>query len=42
VNTSPGTDYVAFYDELSKNATTFLVNEDETRTVDLKLATGGQ
>lgn len=42
LNTRPGTDYVAFYDELSKDATAFILNEDETRTVDLKVATGGQ
>ena len=39
---APGIDYVAFYDELSKDATTLVVNEDETRAVDLKLVTGGQ
>ena len=42
LNTFPGIDYVAFYDELSKDATTLVVNEDETRAVDLKLVTGGQ
>jgi protocatechuate 3,4-dioxygenase beta subunit len=37
LNTFPGLDYAAFYDELSKEATTLIVNEDETRMVDLKV-----
>jgi protocatechuate 3,4-dioxygenase beta subunit len=43
LNTFPGTDYLTFYDELSKDATALVINEDETRTVDLKVvASGGQ
>jgi protocatechuate 3,4-dioxygenase beta subunit len=41
LNTFQGTDYAAFYDELSKDATTLIINEDETRTVDLKVVTSG-
>lgn len=40
LTTFPGTDYPVFYEELSKEATTLVVNEDETRTVDLKVVTG--
>jgi hypothetical protein len=44
LNTFPGLDYTAFYDDLSKEATTLIVNEDETRTVDLKVieSSGGR
>lgn len=41
LNTTPGTDYAAFYEELSKDATIVVVNEDETRTVDLKVVNAG-
>jgi len=33
----PGIDEVSFYEELSNEATVVVVNEDETRTVDLKV-----
>jgi protocatechuate 3,4-dioxygenase beta subunit len=41
LNTFPGTDYMAFYEELSKDATMLVVNEEETRTVDLKAVPSG-
>ena len=33
----PGIDEASFYEELSNEATVVVVNEDETRTVDLKV-----
>ncbi len=41
LNTPPGTDYAVFYQELSRDATTVVINEDETRTVDLKVVIQG-
>ena len=40
---TPETDEASFYEELSNQATLVVVNEDETRTVDLKVqgASGG-
>ena len=40
LNTPPSNQDAAFFEQLAKEATTFVIGEDEQRQVDLKIATG--